>query len=162
MSIDYELGEYGRYVCEKCGMSVTGMTCGKCNKPLVHGSMTENGTEIHISQCPNGCGKIKSPRCCGQDMSCRVQLANKQEEGRASFRCSRIENLHGPGKQVLGAGRFKGYPQHSEGKPTEGSLATCREHYGFPHSLLFYIGTILILRVLLISLYGRRLVVRLI
>ena len=28
------------------------------------------GTEVHVSKCPNGHGKIKSPMCCGEDMSC--------------------------------------------------------------------------------------------
>ena len=61
------------YVCEKCGMGVSGMTCSKCGKALVHGSITTpDGTEIHVSKCPDGCGKIKSPMCCGDDMSCSV------------------------------------------------------------------------------------------
>ena len=37
------------YECSKCGMSVNA-TCGKCNDH----------------------GKIKSPLCCGQDMTCSV------------------------------------------------------------------------------------------
>jgi len=37
------------YTCSKCGMSVGTMTCGKC-----------------------GHGKVKSPMCCGQDMSCDI------------------------------------------------------------------------------------------
>jgi hypothetical protein len=32
----------------------------------------EDGTEVQISKCPNGHGKIKSPMCCGQDMSCTI------------------------------------------------------------------------------------------
>jgi len=27
---------------------------------------------VEISECPNGHGKIKSPLCCGADMSCSV------------------------------------------------------------------------------------------
>jgi hypothetical protein len=27
---------------------------------------------VQISKCPNDHGKIKSPLCCGQDMSCTV------------------------------------------------------------------------------------------
>jgi len=27
---------------------------------------------VQISKCPNDHGKIKSPLCCGQDMSCAV------------------------------------------------------------------------------------------
>jgi len=27
---------------------------------------------VAISKCPNGDGKIKSPMCCAQDMSCAI------------------------------------------------------------------------------------------
>lgn len=54
-------------------MSVKGMTCGKCGSALVHDTLTKpDGSTVHIAKCPNGCGKIKSPMCCGQDMSCAV------------------------------------------------------------------------------------------
>ena len=54
-------------------MGVKGMTCAKCDKPLEHGILTlPDGTEVHVSKCPDGCGKIKSPMCCGQDMACAV------------------------------------------------------------------------------------------
>ena len=58
------------YTCEKCGMSIGTMTCGKCNKELVHSTITIDGQEIHVSECPDGHGKVKSPLCCGEDMSC--------------------------------------------------------------------------------------------
>ena len=46
-------------------------TCGKCNEPLVDDILKlENGNEVKISKCPNDHGKIKSPLCCGQDMTC--------------------------------------------------------------------------------------------
>jgi len=32
----------------------------------------DDGSEVQVSKCPNGHGKIKSPSCCGQDMSCSV------------------------------------------------------------------------------------------
>ncbi|MEE2780458.1 MAG: hypothetical protein VYE15_08035 [Myxococcota bacterium] len=49
------------------------MTCGKCGKALEHGSITTDaGVEVHVSRCPDGCGKIKSPMCCGQDMACSL------------------------------------------------------------------------------------------
>lgn len=57
------------YECSECGMSVNA-TCGKCDAPLVNGSLNVEGTDVQISECPNGHGKIKSPMCCGQDMSC--------------------------------------------------------------------------------------------
>jgi hypothetical protein len=53
-------------------MGVTGMACAKCGKPLVHNTITKDNKEIHISECPDGHGKIKSPMCCGQDMTCAV------------------------------------------------------------------------------------------
>jgi DNA-directed RNA polymerase subunit RPC12/RpoP len=61
------------YVCSVCGMSVGSMTCGKCGKELVYDTITtENGTKIHVSKCPDGHGMVKSPMCCGQDMTCAV------------------------------------------------------------------------------------------
>ena len=60
------------YECKICGMSVNA-TCGKCDAPLENGTLKlENGAEVQISECPNGHGKIKSPQCCGQDMTCSV------------------------------------------------------------------------------------------
>ena len=58
------------YSCSKCGMSVNA-TCGKCNAPLMNGNLKlDNGNSVQISECPNKHGKIKSPLCCGQDMTC--------------------------------------------------------------------------------------------
>ena len=60
------------YECEKCGMSVNA-TCGHCDAPLENDSLElPDGREVQISKCPNGHGKIKSPLCCGQDMSCSI------------------------------------------------------------------------------------------
>ena len=60
------------YECSICGMSVNA-TCGKCNELLVDGILKkDDGSEVQISKCPNDHGKIKSPSCCGQDMSCAV------------------------------------------------------------------------------------------
>lgn len=48
-------------------------TCGKCGAALVNDTLTlEGGKTVQVSKCPNGHGKIKSPMCCGQDMSCSV------------------------------------------------------------------------------------------
>ena len=61
------------YECPQCGMSVGSMTCGKCGKELVHGSITkDDGTAVHVSKCPEGHGMIKSPMCCGSDMTCNL------------------------------------------------------------------------------------------
>jgi hypothetical protein len=60
------------YKCSQCGMAVNA-TCAKCDAPLVNDTIKmEDGTEVQVSKCPNGHGKIKSPRCCGEDMSCSI------------------------------------------------------------------------------------------
>ncbi len=57
------------YTCTVCGMSIGTMTCGTCGKDLVHNTITtDNGETVHVSECPDGHGKVKSPMCCGQDM----------------------------------------------------------------------------------------------
>lgn len=58
------------YECKKCGMSVNA-TCGACDAPLVNDNLTlDDNSQVQVSKCPNGHGKIKSPQCCGQDMTC--------------------------------------------------------------------------------------------
>ncbi|MEJ6674017.1 MAG: hypothetical protein QNK88_00705 [Polaribacter sp.] len=60
------------YRCDKCGMSVNA-TCGKCDTPLVNEVLNlDDGRKVQVSKCPNGHGKIKSPLCCGEDMSCNI------------------------------------------------------------------------------------------
>ena len=58
------------YECSKCGMSVNA-TCGKCNEPLIDLIININELDVQVSQCPNGHGKIKSPSCCSQEMTCK-------------------------------------------------------------------------------------------
>jgi hypothetical protein len=61
------------YECEKCGMSIGTITCGKCGEELEHSTLKKkDGGTVLVSQCPAGHGKIKSPMCCGQDMTCNV------------------------------------------------------------------------------------------
>jgi hypothetical protein len=61
------------YTCEKCGMSVGTMTCGKCGAELLHDTLVrEGGAKVHVAKCPTGHGMVKSPMCCGQDMTCSV------------------------------------------------------------------------------------------
>ena len=61
------------YTCPKCGMSVGTMTCGKCDKELVHDTLElDGGQTVDIAKCPEGHGKVKSPMCCGEDMSCSI------------------------------------------------------------------------------------------
>jgi hypothetical protein len=46
-------------------------SCAKCDAPLENDVVSiENAGDVQISKCPNGHGMIKSPQCCGQDMSC--------------------------------------------------------------------------------------------
>ena len=60
------------YACDQCGMSVNA-TCAKFDNPLLNDHIhKEDGSIIQISKCPNDHGEIKSPLCCGQDMSCTV------------------------------------------------------------------------------------------
>jgi hypothetical protein len=60
------------YECLKCGMSVNA-TCAKCNSPLVNDHIhKDDKTTVQVSKCPNDHGKIKSPLCCGDDMSCTI------------------------------------------------------------------------------------------
>ena len=56
--------------CNKCGMGVKGLTCSKCDSALVQESISKEGNKIQVAKCPEGCGMIKSPTCCGQDMEC--------------------------------------------------------------------------------------------
>ena len=58
------------YECSECGMAVNA-TCAHCDSSLVDDILTiDGGTEVQISKCPNEHGKIKSPSCCGQEMTC--------------------------------------------------------------------------------------------
>ncbi len=58
------------YECNECGMAVNA-TCAHCDTPLVDDILIlDDGTEVQISKCPNEHGKIKSPSCCGQEMTC--------------------------------------------------------------------------------------------
>ena len=58
------------YECKKCGMSVN-TTCGKCGEALVDDHLhVDDATTVQISVCPNDHGKIKSPSCCGDEMTC--------------------------------------------------------------------------------------------
>ena len=61
------------YKCDECGMGVTGMKCAKCGSGLVHAHITVgDGETVAVTKCPDGCGQIKSPMCCGSDMTCSV------------------------------------------------------------------------------------------
>jgi hypothetical protein len=54
-------------------MSIGTMTCGTCGKELVHETLTlDSGAKVDIAKCPDGHGKVKSPQCCGEDMTCSI------------------------------------------------------------------------------------------
>lgn len=60
------------YECPQCKMAVNA-TCAKCDAPLVNDTIKlDDGTEVQVSKCPNDHGMIKSPLCCGQDMTCSI------------------------------------------------------------------------------------------
>ena len=60
------------YRCGVCNMGVDA-TCTDCQEGLVNDNLSlGDGTVVQISQCPKCEGKIKSPMCCGADMSCAV------------------------------------------------------------------------------------------
>ena len=57
--------------CNVCGMGVKGIVCSKCNESLVSDTITsKENNKVQVAKCPKGCGQIKSPVCCGQDMVC--------------------------------------------------------------------------------------------
>jgi len=57
--------------CTMCGMEVKGIKCTKCDADLVPDIATDHsGKKIQVAKCPNDCGQIKSPICCGHDMEC--------------------------------------------------------------------------------------------
>ena len=59
--------------CKKCGMGVKNLTCSKCNKALVPDTIIgANNNKVNVAKCPAGCGQIKSPMCCGDDMVCNL------------------------------------------------------------------------------------------
>jgi hypothetical protein len=49
------------------------MQCGKCGEELEMDSVKKpDGTNVNVAKCPEGHGMIKSPMCCGQDMTCDI------------------------------------------------------------------------------------------
>ncbi len=56
------------YSCCKCNMSVKIPTCAKCGCELKHSQIKVDNKDVQVCSCPSGCGKIKSPQCCGSDM----------------------------------------------------------------------------------------------
>ena len=60
------------YRCGICNMGVD-VSCTDCKEALVNDNLTlGDGTIVQISKCPKCEGKIKSPMCCGADMSCSI------------------------------------------------------------------------------------------
>ena len=62
-----------QYSCNACGMGVVGMKCAKCGADMIPDTITKaDGTTVSVTRCPDDCGKIKSPMCCGTDMVCSI------------------------------------------------------------------------------------------
>ena len=60
------------YECTTCGMSVNA-SCAKCDQLLENDYLSlDDGSQVQISICRHCEGKIKSPLCCGSDMSCTI------------------------------------------------------------------------------------------
>ena len=60
------------YECSTCGMGVK-TQCARCDTELVNDTITlDDGKIVQVAVCPEGHGKIKSPLCCGDDMTCKV------------------------------------------------------------------------------------------
>lgn len=57
------------YECRSCGMSIEALTCHKCQQELVNKSIEIDGKTVQVCSCQNCKGMIKSPQCCGKDMS---------------------------------------------------------------------------------------------
>ena len=58
------------YSCGQCGMSVKAQYA-KCDVSLENGHLElPDGSSVQVSRCPSCEGKIKSPLCCGADMTC--------------------------------------------------------------------------------------------
>ena len=47
-------------------------TCGKCDVKLLNNTLEIENSSVQISKRPNRHGKIKSPVCCGQEMTCTL------------------------------------------------------------------------------------------
>ena len=59
-----------KYSCGDCEMEVININCGKCGSELEYAELTTgDGSTVGVCECPKGCGRIKSPLCCGQDMA---------------------------------------------------------------------------------------------
>ena len=52
----------------KCRMYVNAI-CGKCGEKLLNDTLKIENGSVQISKCSNRLEKIKSPLCCGQDIT---------------------------------------------------------------------------------------------
>ena len=46
--------------------------CGKCDEKLLNDTLEIENGSVQISKCSNRLGKIKSPLCCGKDITCTL------------------------------------------------------------------------------------------
>ena len=60
-----------KYECKQCNMGIKGLECSHCGCALIHDHITtDDGRSVAVARCTKGCGMIKSPQCCGNDMVC--------------------------------------------------------------------------------------------
>ena len=56
--------------CGKCGMAFN-TTCAKYDVPPIYSGLEiGNGKSVQVAKCPSCEGNIKSPSCCGEEMTC--------------------------------------------------------------------------------------------
>lgn len=58
--------------CQKCGMQIKPVRCGKCDTELLASEVEKNDKKVRVLKCPKCNGMIKSPQCCGEDMQCSM------------------------------------------------------------------------------------------
>lgn len=58
------------YSCNKCDMSIHAPRCAHCNQEMGPKKLEVEGKQSTVCACPKGCGCIKTPQCCGEDMQC--------------------------------------------------------------------------------------------
>lgn len=58
-----------KYHCNSCDMGIDDLICSKCHTKLIKDEIQKNSQSIQVAKCPKCEGMIKSPQCCGKDMT---------------------------------------------------------------------------------------------